>query len=593
VRQYTAPSPKNLQTTREIMIYDEIRENEKCAEIMADDPSILHCAPNLIFHQNNIPNDELFQDRQSSFFPLRIPDAWDITTGSKSVTIAVIDSGLDLNHPDIIPNLWTNPGEIPNNIDDDGNGIVDDINGLDAVTQTRLTSLLPDCNGHGTHVAGTIAAAGNNRIGVAGILWNANILPIRALNCEGSGESFYYDLSTVAFGYAYVADLKSKRGINVQILNLSLGSSTPSSIDLALLRRLRDLNIIIVAAAGNESSNNDVVPSYPANYDLDNIISVASFAPGKKRSSFSNFGPQTVDIAAPGENIYSTCVPFLPLSGFSPYCSLSGTSMAAPHVTGVLGLLYSQYPYIHYRDAINHLYNTATIFPALQGYLQHPGVPNTFDMVSTPPMPDECPSNAQKLTPGICGCDRGDEYRDTDKDGAFDCVDECIDDPGKSSSGICGCGISDIDTDHDGTSDCKDSCVNDPLKVGAGLCGCGTPDTDNNGIPVMDCPVISTLATITPRKIRVRRRDQLLRVELQYRPSVEYIIQADFFRLRNGTELKLATRYYRSTKSRAFIRIARKSSRVMLTYWYAVPGSQSEISQKSEPVNLFYSDPGS
>lgn len=586
VKRNDAFRAKTIQTSREIAVYDELEANKKCSAILNEDPSITHCSPNLIFHQNTTPNDEYYQGHQSSFLPLRIPDAWDITTGSKSVTVAVIDSGLDLNHPDIVPNLWVNPGEVLNNIDDDGNGIIDDINGLDAVTQTRLTALLPDCNGHGTHVAGTIGAAGNNGTGVTGILWNTNILPIRALNCEGSGESFYYDLSTVAFGYAYIADLKARRGINVQILNLSLGSSTPSNIDLTLLRRLRDLNILVVAASGNESSNNDIIPSYPANYDLDNIVSVASFAPGKKLSSFSNFGPHTVDIAAPGENIFSTCVPFLPLSGFSPYCTLSGTSMAAPHVSGALALLYSQYPYINYHDAINHLYNTATIYPSLQGLLAHPGAPNAFEMVSTLPTPDDCPLNPDKLQRGICGCDRVDEYRDTDKDGVFDCVDECISDPAKSKSGICGCGIPDVDTDNDGTPDCHDACINDPLKVVSGTCGCGVPDTDNNGVPVINCPVFSTLATVVPRKMRVRRRDNLLRVELQYRENAAYIIQADFFRMRNSIESKAATRYYRSTKSRNFIRILRKSTRVMLTYWYAAPGDQLEVSQKSTPVNF-------
>jgi hypothetical protein len=260
--------------------------------------------------------------------------------------------------------------------------------------------------------------------------------------------------------------------------------------------------------------------------------------------------------------------------------------MAAPHVTGVLALLYSRFPYIHYRDAINHLYKTASIYPSLQGLLVHPGAPNAFEMVSSLPMPDDCPSDPDKLQPGICGCARADEYRDSDKDGTFDCIDECISDPAKSSAGICGCGIPDLDTDGDGTPDCQDSCINDPLKVVSGTCGCGIPDGDGGGISAIECPVISTLATVVPRKIRVRRRNNLLRLELQYRENVEYIIQADFFRLRNGIESKF-TKYFRSRQPRSSINIMRRSMRVVLSYWYATPGNQLEISQKSAPANLF------
>ncbi len=284
---------------------------------------------------------------------LDAPEAWDITTGSRDVVIGVIDSGVDINHPDLAANIWVNPGETPNNgIDDDGNGFIDDVNGWDFYDNDNTPN---DGNGHGTHVAGTIGAVGNNNSGIAGVNWEVSILPLRFLGDDGSGWT-----SDAVAAVNYATMLKRDFGINVAATNNSWGGGGYSRTLDRAIESANDQGIMFVAAAGNQGSNNDTNPSYPTNYDAPNVISVAALNRNDNLASFSNYGTTTVDVGAPGVSIYST------LPGNS-YGSFSGTSMAAPHVTGIVGLLNAAKPGISITEVTNAILGTVDTVQSLQG----------------------------------------------------------------------------------------------------------------------------------------------------------------------------------------------------------------------------------
>ena len=284
---------------------------------------------------------------------LDAPEAWDITTGSRDVVIGVIDSGVDINHPDLAANIWVNPGETPNNgIDDDGNGFIDDVNGWDFHDNDNTPN---DGNGHGTHVAGTIGAVGNNNSGIAGVNWEVSILPLRFLGDDGSGWT-----SDAVAAVNYATMLKRDFGINVAATNNSWGGGGYSRTLDRAIESANDQGIMFVAAAGNQGSNNDTNPSYPTNYDAPNVISVAALNRNDNLASFSNYGTTTVDVGAPGVSIYST------LPGNS-YGSFSGTSMAAPHVTGIVGLLNAAKPGISITEVTNAILGTVDTVQSLQG----------------------------------------------------------------------------------------------------------------------------------------------------------------------------------------------------------------------------------
>src|SRR6185369_5814767 len=220
---------------------------------------------------------------------INAPAAWNITTGG-SVKVAVIDSGVDYNHPDLAANVWTNPGEIAGNgVDDDHNGFIDDTRGWDFVNNDNNPM---DDNGHGTHVAGTIAARGNNGIGVAGVAWTAQIIPLKTQNTQGNG--FTSD-AVKAINYA--------AHVGAKVINASFGGS---AADPAEDSAIAAANLLVVAAAGNNGSNNDVTPFYPASFNRSNIISVANTTQSDTLNYDSNYGTVSVDLAAPGYAILST-----------------------------------------------------------------------------------------------------------------------------------------------------------------------------------------------------------------------------------------------------------------------------------------------
>lgn len=256
--------------------------------------------------------------------------AWDITKGDKDLVVAVIDTGVDYTHPDLKANLWVNEAEKNGQpgVDDDGNGYVDDVYGYDFAGKDGDPM---DGHGHGTHCAGNIGAAHNGE-GVAGMMANVKIMAIKFLSDSGSGTS---EDAILAIDYA------TRNG--AKIMSNSWGGGERSEALKEAIERARDAGIVFVAAAGNESSNNDKRDTYPANYDVENVITVGAMEGKGKRSSFSNYGATKVHVFAPGSNIYST------VRG-GRYQSMSGTSMATPLVSGAIGLLLSHEPTLTPRE---------------------------------------------------------------------------------------------------------------------------------------------------------------------------------------------------------------------------------------------------
>lgn len=267
---------------------------------------------------------------QWSLDKISATQSWSAVQGS-NVVVAVIDSGIDIQHPDLKNNIWNNPGEIPsNNIDDDSNGFIDDINGWNFVENNNNVQ---DGYGHGTHVAGIIGAEGNNSVGVAGINWHISIMALRFQNNDGLG---FTGEAIQAINYAVM--MKQKYNINIVAINASWGNDRgTSSLLVNAINNANNNNILFVCAAGNSAVDCDINPRYPAAYNLPNIVSVAASDSYDYLAGFSNYGKNTIDITAPGISIYST----LPNNR---YDYMSGTSQAAPQVSGAIALLASVKP---------------------------------------------------------------------------------------------------------------------------------------------------------------------------------------------------------------------------------------------------------
>lgn len=289
--------------------------------------------------------------------------AWDITKGSRAVKIAVIDTGVDYNHPDLKSNMWSNTAELNGKagVDDDGNGYVDDIYGYDFA---NMDSNPMDGNGHGTHCSGTIGAVHDNRIGVAGVMSDVQIMAVKFLGDDGSGS---LEGAIKAIDYATM--------MNVDLMSNSWGGGGRSQALLDAIQRASDKGIIFTAAAGNSSSNNDSSPSYPASYDTANMVAVAATTAQNGLASFSSYGRNSVHIAAPGHNILST----VNGGGYDVY---SGTSMATPHVSGVLGLLLAKEGRMSHATLRERLTLTSVPVAALRGKTQTAGRIDAYNLLT-------------------------------------------------------------------------------------------------------------------------------------------------------------------------------------------------------------------
>ena len=262
------------------------------------------------------------------------PEAWDVTRGSGDVVVAVVDSGVDYTHPDLVCNMWVNPGEVAGDgRDNDGNGYVDDVHGINAALNNGNPM---DDHGHGTHVAGTIGATGSDG-GFVGVNWDVQIMALKFLTADGGGST-----ADAIEALNYAAAMR-QRGVNVKLTSNSWGGGGYEQALRDAIAHQANLGILFVAAAGNDGLNNDAYGSFPANVDLPNVISVAAADRNDALASFSNYGATSVNLSAPGVDIASTA------PGGS-YVYMSGTSMATPHVSGVAALAWAVKPDATYQE---------------------------------------------------------------------------------------------------------------------------------------------------------------------------------------------------------------------------------------------------
>ncbi|MGI8980658.1 MAG: S8 family serine peptidase, partial [Pirellulaceae bacterium] len=365
---------------REVRLAPGIDVQTALAAYQAD-PLVVYAQPNYRVHAQLTPNDPNFgnlwglhnagQTVGTPDADIDAPEAWGTWTGNGTTIVAVIDTGVDYNHPDLAGNMWTNPGEIPGNgNDDDRNGIIDDYYGANFVGLGNPTGNPFDDHYHGTHVAGTIGAIGNNSVGVAGVSWDVQIMAIKFLDSSGSGYS-----SDAIDGLNYAVSMGAK------ISNNSWGGGP---YDQGLYDAIQSAGLgghLFVAAAGNSGVDADFNPMYPAAYNLDNIVSVAATDHNDARASFSNYGAISVDLGAPGVDIYST----MPNNG---YGYLSGTSMASPHVAGVAALIRDLHPAWSAQQVKDQLLTTVDQIFALGGITVTGGRLNAAAAVTGTPPPD-------------------------------------------------------------------------------------------------------------------------------------------------------------------------------------------------------------
>ncbi|MDC0936832.1 S8 family serine peptidase [Pirellulales bacterium] len=348
--------------------------------VYSSHPSVAYAEPdyaiNLTIEPDDTQYDELWglhntgQTGGIVDIDIDAPEAWEVTQGSSSTVVAVIDTGVDYRHPDLASNIWVNSAEQDGapGVDDDGNGYIDDIHGYDFFN--RDGDPLDDHN-HGTHVAGTIGAAGNNAAGVVGVNWEVQIMALKFLSAQGSGS---VSGAIEAVNYA-VAN-------GASISNNSWGDY---NFSLALRDAIADADEaghIVVAAAGNGNFqgievDNDQFPFYPASYEVDNVISVAAIDHSGAKAGFSNYGASSVDVGAPGVSILSTLIG-------SGYGTFSGTSMASPHVAGVTALVRGLYPDWTHHDVIAQVVGTTDPLASLDGITVTGGRVNAATAVGNP-----------------------------------------------------------------------------------------------------------------------------------------------------------------------------------------------------------------
>ncbi len=280
------------------------------------------------------------------------PEAWEISTGSRDVVVGVIDTGVDYTHNDLASNVWVNTAEIAGDgIDNDGNGYIDDIHGINAITNSGDPM---DDEGHGSHVSGTIGASGNNATGIVGVNQEVSIVGCKFLDAQGSGSS-----SDAIKCIDYMVGLKNS-GVNLRVLNNSWGGGGYSQALADAIASSEAAELLFVAAAGNDTIDNDVNPHYPSNYENASVLSVASTDQTDGISWFSHWGLTSVDMGAPGSAILST-------TPGNSYASYSGTSMATPHVAGAAALVLSINPDLTTQELKELLMNSGDANTALQG----------------------------------------------------------------------------------------------------------------------------------------------------------------------------------------------------------------------------------
>jgi subtilisin family serine protease len=325
-------------------------------------PAVEYAEPNFVLQATQVPNDPYFpqlwglQNMTQPGADIGAAAAWDVSIGAASTVVGVIDTGIDYTHQDLAANVWSAPSTFTVTVGGVSITCAAGTHGFNALTMTCDPM---DDNNHGTHVSGTIGAAGNNGVGVVGVNWTTSIIGAKFLDASGSGSTADA-VNAIDFVIKTKQAFASSKGANVRVLSNSWGGGGFSQALLDEVNLANANNILFVAAAGNNGSNNDTTPFYPAGFSAPNVIAVAATDSTDHLASFSNYGPSSVHLGAPGVGIASTTIG-------NTYSTFSGTSMATPHVSGAAALVLSHCT-LDTAGVKNTLLKSVDILPSLVGY---------------------------------------------------------------------------------------------------------------------------------------------------------------------------------------------------------------------------------
>jgi len=354
---------------------------EEIVALLRQDPNVEFAEPNYWVRKAVTPNDMRFSD-QWAMTNIAATSAWDLQTGSTDIIVAVLDTGVDYNHPDLAPNLWQNSAEANGAVgeDDDANGIVDDVWGVSYKGAIVVGDPLDDdtADSHGTHVSGIVGAVGNNAQGVSGLNWSTRVMAVKILH----GPLGLGSMSDIIKGIDYAISN------NANVINLSF--SIPN-YSYALESAIDDADangVLVVSAAGNSGADLDQSNASPASIKRPNNITVAATTIGDTLSSFSNYGQTTADVGAPGGATSYTVTGILstmsPIAGHGDYNYIAGTSMAAPHVSGLAALIWSQYPTLDHHQVKARILNSIDAIPELETKTISGGRINAYNALINP-----------------------------------------------------------------------------------------------------------------------------------------------------------------------------------------------------------------
>lgn len=347
-------------------------EMGRALEVLANHPAVDFVEPNWAYQHQAVSNDPFYVNNQlygmygdattpANAFGSQAGEAWAAgNTCNAGIYVGVIDEGVMVGHEDLAANIWTNPFDPVDGVDNDGNGFVDDVNGwdFDGGNNTVFDGTTDD---HGSHVAGTIAGVGGNGKGVAGVCWSATLISAKFLGRRGGTTA------NAILAVDYLTDLKTRHGLNIVATNNSWGGGGYSQALKDAIDRADAAGILFIAAAGNAGSDNDTTANYPSNYDSANVIAVAAITSSGALASYSNFGAATVDLGAPGSGVVSTVPKSSKGKIVSGYASYNGTSMATPHVTGGAALYASTHPGATATEIKNAILSATVATPSLTG----------------------------------------------------------------------------------------------------------------------------------------------------------------------------------------------------------------------------------